>query len=197
LIDLPAALPRAAAVVAPPHPDYGGTMRTRVVYEVGKGLARAGCAALRFNYRGVGSSAGTWTPEEPACAVADFRAGLDAMRDRHPGLALWSVGYSFGAWVATVASDGDAGVTAVVAIAPPVDSYDFSLLARSSAVKLIVQAEFDEFAPGRAVQRFYATLLEPRELVVIDGADHAFDGHALDVGDAIEELLGDFGDRVA
>lgn len=197
LIDLPASLPRAAAVVAPPHPDFGGTLRTRVVHEVGKALARAGCAALRVNYRGVGVSEGTWSSEEPSCAVADVKAALAAVRDRYPGLALWSVGYSFGAWVATVASHGEAEVSAVVVIAPPVDHYDFSLLEQSRAAKFIVQAEFDELTPAKTAQRFYATLPEPRELVVIEGADHAFDGHALEVGDAIEELLGDFGDRVA
>ena len=58
LIDLPAGAPRAAVVFAHPLPTHGGTMHTKVVFQGAKALTRIGCAVLRFNFRGVGRSAG-------------------------------------------------------------------------------------------------------------------------------------------
>jgi len=185
-------LPRGRRGRSRAAPDYGGTMRTRVVYEVGKGLARAGCAACGSNYRGVGSSAGTWTPEEPACA----RRRLQGWPGRHARLAIraWRSGASgtpsvpgWLPWPATAMP----GVTAVVA---PFGTT--GRLLRLLAARAIRRPSSSSSRPNSTSSPgevrcsvFYATLLEPRELVVIDGADHAFRRHALDVGDAIEELL--------
>ena len=104
ILDLPAlrtatATPRAAVVFAHPHPQYGGTMHTKAVYQGAKGLARIGCAVLRFNFRGVGRQrrARSTTAKGEA---DDFRAALDYMAARYPGAPLWAAGFSFGAWVA-------------------------------------------------------------------------------------------------
>src|SRR6188768_1302901 len=102
LLDEPAASrtgpPHAAIVFAHPHPQFGGTMHTKAVYQGTKGLTRIGCAVLRFNFRGVGRSDGTFDSGDGE--AADFRAALDYMTQRHPGLPLWSAGFSFGAWIA-------------------------------------------------------------------------------------------------
>ena len=94
MLDEPPSAPRAIAVFAHPHPQFGGTMHTKAVYQGAKGLTRAGCAVLRFNFRGVGRSAGTFDNGEGE--VADFRAAIDYMTRRYPGLPLWSAGFSFG-----------------------------------------------------------------------------------------------------
>ena len=95
---------KAAVVFAHPHPQFGGTMHTKVVYRGAKGLARIGCAVLRFNFRGVGRSEGAF--DQGDGEKEDFRAALDYMAARHPGAPLWAAGFSFGAWVArpTIAS---------------------------------------------------------------------------------------------
>ncbi len=178
---------RAVAVLAPPHPLLGGTLNDRVVYHAAQGLKRVGCAVLRFNYRGAGTSAGTFSGGTGE--LADFAAAVDAAAARCPGVPVWAVGYSFGAWVALAAGAGDPRVAALVAIAPPVDSYDFGAARDAGKPVLIVAAEADRVCPIRAVQRFYGTLPEPRELVVVDGADHVFDGHASEVADAVADLL--------
>src|SRR5512132_4538378 len=98
ILDEPAGTPRAAVVFAHPHPQYGGTMHTKAVYQGAKGLARIGCAVLRFNFRGVGRSAGTFDLGEGE--KEDFSAALDYMAARYPGARLWAAGFSFGAWVA-------------------------------------------------------------------------------------------------
>ena len=89
---------RAAVVLGHPHTEHGGTMHTKVVYQTAKALSRIGCAVLRFNFRGAGASAGTFTggPGEKD----DFRAALDFMHERYPGARLWAAGMSFGAWIA-------------------------------------------------------------------------------------------------
>ena len=72
LIDLPAGTPRAAVVFAHPLPTQGGTMHTKVVFQGAKALTRIGCAVLRFNFRGVGRSAGAW--DEGRGEMDDYRA---------------------------------------------------------------------------------------------------------------------------
>jgi len=191
LIDAPAAAPRAAAVFAHPHPEYGGTMHTKVVFRAAKALARVGVEVLRFNFRGAGRSAGAFDGGEGE--RADFGAALDFMAGRHPGLPLWAAGMSFGSWSALERGAGDPRVTARVASAPPVDRYDFANLAQSTKPKFLVHGEADELVPLKAVWSFYGALPEPKELVVIDGANHRFDGHVMEVAEAMQDLLGDFG----
>jgi len=181
---------RAAVVFGHPLPIEGGTLHTKAVYRATKALARIGCAVLRFNFRGVGSSEGTWDggPGE----IADFRAALDVMAARYPDTELWTAGFSFGSWVALTVGATDDRVRVLIGIAPPLDRYDFSVVAKSTKPKFFIQGEFDEICPLKRMYEFYSQVPEPKELVVIDGASHLFDGKVLEVGDAIEDLLGDY-----
>jgi alpha/beta superfamily hydrolase len=180
--------PRAAAVLASPDPQLGGTFQDKVLFSAARGLARLGCATLRFNYRGVGLSDGTW--DGGRGEQDDYRAALDWAGTRWPGTPLWAVGYSFGSWIALRAGAVDPRVALLVGIAPPVDSYDYAPAAASGKPVFLVHGSLDAVAPSKSVQRFYGSLAEPREIVVIDGADHAFDGHVSEVGEALEDLLG-------
>jgi alpha/beta superfamily hydrolase len=181
---------RAAVVLAHPHPQYGGTMHTKVVYQTAKALGRIGCAVLRFNFRGVGLSEGAYAdgPGE----IADFRAALDFMRQRYPASRLWAGGFSFGSWIALTVGASDPAVSTLIALAPPLARYDFEPVRVSPKAKFFIQGEFDELCPLKEMQRFYARAEEPKELVVIDGADHLFDGKTIEVGVAVEDLLGDW-----
>jgi len=183
---------RAAVVFAHPHPSFGGTMHTRAVYHGAKGLVRTGCAVLRFNFRGVGSSAGAF--DEGKGEVDDFRAALNEMHERYPDRPLWAAGFSFGSWIALETGATDPRVSALIAVAPPVarDGYDFSNTLESTKPKFFVQGELDELCSLKELRAFYARCHEPKEMVVIDGASHLFDGQGREVGDALEDLLGDF-----
>jgi alpha/beta superfamily hydrolase len=198
ILDEPSSAPRAIAVFAHPHPQFGGTMHTKAVYQGAKGLTRAGCAVLRFNFRGVGRSAGTF--DEGEGEAADFRAAMDYMARRHPGLPLWSAGFSFGAWIALETGAVDDRVTTLIGIAPPVATsvsgmdYKFPNTLASTKPKFFVQGEADEVCPLEAMWAFYGRLEEPKELVVIDAADHLFDGKTQEVGETLEDLLSDFAD---
>jgi alpha/beta superfamily hydrolase len=182
---------RAAVVFAHPHPQQGGTMHTKAVYQGAKGLVRIGCAVLRFNFRGVGASAGTF--DEGAGERADFTAALDFMHARYPGAPLWAAGFSFGSWIALETGAADPRVSTLIGIAPPVarEGYSFPLTLESTKPKFLVQGERDELCALPDMWKFYGELKEPKELVVIDGADHLFDGKTSEVGDALEDLLGD------
>lgn len=186
-VDMPDAAPRAIAIVAPPNPQLGGTMQDRVVHNAVIGLRRLGCVVWRFNYRGVGLSEGAF--DNGAGEQDDFRAVVDAATAATPDTPVWAVGYSFGSWIATEVGAGDSRVSTLVAIAPPVSGYEFTGLRGSDKPKFLIHGERDEMSPLKAVRQFYASLNEPRELVVIDGADHVFDGHASEVAEAVFDLL--------
>jgi len=181
---------RAAVVLGHPHTELGGTMHTKAVYQAAKALSRIGCAVLRINFRGAGSSAGQFAngPGE----MDDFRAALDVMAARYVGAPLWAGGMSFGAWIALSVGVEDPRVSTMLAIAPPVCRYDFEPIGRSPKAKFIVHGERDEVCSLKEVRAFYSRAVEPKELVVIDGADHLFDGKIGEVADAIEDLLGDW-----
>ena len=167
-------------------------MHTKAVYQGTKGLTRIGCSVLRFNFRGVGRSAGTFDSGEGE--MADFRAALDFMADRHPGVPLWAAGFSFGSWVALETGSDDSRVTALIGIAPPVnrDGYTWTRTLESEKPKFLVQGDMDELCRVQDLWAFYAKLKEPKELVIIEGGTHLFEGKTPEVGEALEDLLGDF-----
>jgi uncharacterized protein len=190
LLDMPASTPRAAVVFAHPLPIKGGTMHTKVVFQAAKALTRIGCAVLRFNFRGVGRSAGAW--DNGRGEMDDYRAAVDFLSSRYPDLELWAVGFSFGSYIAMTSGADDDRICALIGIAPPVNRYEFASVKLSAKPKFIVHGESDELIPLKAVREFYARLQEPKEFVEIDRANHLFEGQASEVGDALEELLADF-----
>ena len=187
---------RAAVVFAHPHPQFGGTMHTKAVYQAAKGLTRIGCAVLRFNFRGVGGSGGEF--DRGPGELRDFVSALDYMEAKYPGARLWAAGFSFGAWVALEVGATDDRVSALIGVAPPVATsvsemnYEFPNTLASDKPKFFVQGEADEVCPLEAMWQFYGRLEEPKELVVIDDAGHLFEGKTAEVGEALEDLLGDF-----
>jgi alpha/beta superfamily hydrolase len=164
-------------------------MHSKVVYQAAKALTRIGCPVLRFNFRGTGLSEGLF--DNGVGEQDDFRAALDVMQDRYPGAPLWAAGMSFGAWVGLTTGAGDPRVMALIGIAIPL-SRDFTVVAASAKAKFFIHGERDEITSLQAVRRFYAGAAEPKELAVVDGANHVFDGHQTEVGDTLEDLLGDW-----
>jgi alpha/beta superfamily hydrolase len=190
LMDLPAVAPRAAVVFAHPLPTQGGTMHTKVVFQGAKAFTRIGCAVLRFNFRGVGRSAGAW--DDARGEMDDYRAAVDFMAAQYPDLELWAAGFSFGSYIAMTCGADDDRICTLVGIAPPVDRYEFASVKLSTKPKFIIHGERDELISLKTVREFYARLQEPKEFVEIDRANHLFDGQAGEVGDALEELLSDY-----
>lgn len=181
---------RAVVVMGHPHPQHGGTMHTKALYQASKALARIGCVVVRFNFRGVGRSAGTF--DDGRGEMADFAAALDFAHALHPDRPLWAGGMSFGAWVGLTVGAEDPRVSTLIGLAMPVSLYDFGPVERSTKAKFVIHGERDEIESSRAIREFYARAEEPKELVVVEGANHVFDGVAIEVAEAIEDLLGDW-----
>lgn len=187
-LDRPADAAKAVVVMASPHPKRGGTMQDKVVYQATQGFVRAGCAVLRFNYRGAGTSDGEFAdgPGE----MDDYRAALGAAAREFPDLPIWAAGYSFGAYIAMNVGAADRRVTHLIGIGVVIDDkYDYAAVRASEKPKFLLHGGLDELSSAKSIRKFYGELAEPRELVVIDDADHYFDGHASEVADAIEDLL--------
>jgi alpha/beta superfamily hydrolase len=153
-------------------------------------MSRIGVAALRINFRGVGRSAGTFDagPGEKD----DFRAAIAFAQERFPDLPVWAAGMSFGSWIAMTVGAEDPRVSLLLGIAPPVDRYDFSVLNTCVLPKFIIHGGSDELISIKEIRKLYAQLPEPKELVVLEDANHLFEGRTTDVGEAVEDLLADF-----
>lgn len=190
LLDLPEGEPRAVAVFGHPHPLHGGTMHTKALYQAAKAMPRIGVAALRFNFRGVGRSAGTF--DSGPGEKEDFRAALNFAGERFPELPLWAAGMSFGSWVAMTVGAEAPRVSLLLAVAPPVDRYDFDALKTCTLPKFIVHGESDELISIKDIRKFYAQIPEPKELATIEDANHLFEGKTSLVGDTVADLLADF-----
>jgi alpha/beta superfamily hydrolase len=117
---------------------------------------------------------------------------MEFVAGHHPDLPLWAAGFSFGSWVALTTGADDPRVELLLAVSPPVTTYDFSALRDCPLPKFFIHGERDDVCSVRALWLFYAGLAEPKELVVIDGADHLYEGKVGEVGDAIDDLLRDY-----
>ena len=164
---------RGAAVVCHPHPLFGGTMHTKAVYRAAQALTEVGVATLRFNFRGVGASTGSY--DGGIGERDDARDALDWMQQRFPGVPLVLGGFSFGSMVALSVGVAEQRVKSLLALGLPVEmDYDFSFLAGTAKPTLVVQGENDEFGSGERVAEALSPLGEHITLVRIPGANHYF-----------------------
>jgi alpha/beta superfamily hydrolase len=175
------------ALVCHPHPLFGGTMHNKVIFRAAKGALQAGLPTLRFNFRGVGKSRGTF--EQGVGEREDVRAALDYLRARLSDLPICLLGFSFGAWVGLAVGAVDARVTALVGLGVPVADSDMDYLREVAKPKLIVQGTLDQFGPADQMQSFFDSLREPKQLHWVQGADHFFLGKLGEVQAAVREYL--------
>jgi hypothetical protein len=175
------------AVIAPPHPLYGGSMESPVVTELAWACTQAGLASLRFNWRGAGASAGAPSGELGA-AAEDFAAGLLQLGRTVPG-PLAAVGYSFGAVAAALACAGQPRVRRLVLVAPPPGLLDVDRLRDGEREVLILAGERDGLAPPRALEAL-ARELPGARLAVVREADHFFGAGLAELGREVTAWLG-------
>ena len=177
-----------AALVCHPHPLFGGTLHNKVVFHTMKALNAFGFPVLRFNFRGTGLSEGEH--DHGRGEMEDVRAALDWL-DREFHLPLIFAGFSFGAAVGLPVACADGRVRAVIGLGIPVApiderAYDFSFLQTCAKPKLFVSGARDQFGPRAQLQRLVDGLPEPRKLVLIEGADHFFEGRLRELRETIE-----------
>jgi alpha/beta superfamily hydrolase len=175
--------PRMVGLVCHPHPQHGGTMHTKAVFRIAQALVDAGYPTLRFNFRGVGRSTGTY--DEGRGERDDVRAALDELARRYPDLPICLAGFSFGTWVGLPVGCADERVRQVIGAGVPVRLLSVDALEGCAKPKLVVQGQYDEYGPLESVTRWFERLPPPKQLVVIPGSDHFFTHQQTELYDAV------------
>jgi len=175
------AAPDCCAVVCHPHPLFGGTLSNKVVHTLARTFNDAGMPSLRFNFRGVGASAGTHDagPGE----VQDALAAVRYCRERWPRARVWLAGFSFGAAVAVRASCA-AAAAGLVAVAPAVDRMDIGAVTPTGSW-LVVLGDADEVVSPQRMLAWAQGLRPQPAIQVLPGAGHYFHGRLPELRDAV------------
>jgi uncharacterized protein len=177
--------PSFVAVVCHPHPLFGGTMHNKVAFQAAKAFHQLGATVLRFNFRGVGQSEGVH--DGGRGEQDDVRAAIDYLAAEFPGRPILVAGFSFGSSVGLRVGCRDARVTRLIGLGLPVNNIDFSFLRACDKAKLIIEGGSDQFGARDLVEALFATLPEPKRLVIVEGADHFFAGKLDQVSAVIHE----------
>ncbi len=183
-------LAAGSAVFAHPHPLHGGTLHNKVVYRVARTLSGAGYSTLRFNFRGVGRSAGRF--DDGRGEVLDFQAAMNESR-RRGGAPLVAGGFSFGAAVALRSIAADPGVRAYIGVGLPLGSASGRNLPLFEGPSLYVTGANDAFGPPDLLGRFVGS---SGRVVVIPDADHFLAGKLPLLEEAVERFLQELQARV-
>ena len=163
----------AVAVICHPHPLYHGTMNNKVVHTIARSVAQLGRPALRFNFRGVGHSSGSYA--DGVGEALDARAAVAWSRQRWPDAELWLAGFSFGAYIALSIAAAETPAR-VLTVAPPIQRFDMAALEPPVCPWLIIQGAEDELVEASAVETWASGLNPLPELCLLEETDHFFHG---------------------
>lgn len=192
VIELACALPEpdtarsGTAVICHPHPLQGGTMHNKVVTIIERALRELGLATVRFNFRGVGESSGSY--DEGEGESDDLAAIVAWVREVRPGDVVWLAGFSFGSYVA-LRNARRLDAAALVTVAPPVGRWDFSQITLPECPWLVVQGEEDEVVDPAAVFDWIESLAEPPQLVRMPETGHFFHRRLMDLRGLLKNAL--------
>lgn len=186
LPDADAPAPQMIALVCHPHPVGGGTMHNKVVFRVAQALGTLGIPSLRFNFRGVGRSTGTY--DAGRGERDDVRAALDYLVNRFsefPNVPVCLAGFSFGSAVGLPVGCADPRVRQLIGVGVPVSLLGVDALNGCAKHKLIVQGDHDEYGPIAEVQAWFERIPEPKHLTIVPGSDHFFTAHQTELHNAV------------
>lgn len=190
IVEDPGGPGQSFAVVCHPHPLFGGTMNNKVVTTVARALQATGIPTLRFNFRGVGASAGVFDQGAGETADADCVASWGAKR--WPGRTLVIAGFSFGGYVALRLALKRAARHAapkfLITMAPAIQRFE-EPVAAPGCPWLVIQGDADDVVDPAAVIEWVNGLDPPPRLVVLAGAGHFFHGRLHEVRDAVIDAI--------
>ncbi len=180
------------ALVLHPHPQHGGTMNNKVVYSIFHTFRRKNFSVLRFNFRGVGRSQGSF--DQGLGELSDAAAALDWAQGYNPNAVdCWVTGFSFGSWIAMQLLMRRPEIGGFIAVAPPASHYDFNFLAPCPSSGLIIHGSNDEIVPEFDASKFAQKLASQRNITVdyktMPGASHFFEDQIDELNVAIDEYL--------
>lgn len=178
---------KATAIICHPHPLHGGTMHNKIVHTLARTFGELGLRTVRFNFRGVGASAGTYAGG--AGETEDALAVIEWVRSRCPQDEIWLAGFSFGAYVALRAAARVAAARLVL-VAPPVHLHaELGSPPAPRAPLLVLQGEQDEVVSPAAVKDWIDTLSPRPTLKIFPGVGHFFHGRLNDLRTGVQEAL--------
>ena len=175
-----------AVVVCHPHPQHGGTMHNKVVYTLARAFVRMGFTALRFNFRGTGTSEGEF--DDGVGELEDAKAVLTWMRSEYVGGPQWLGGFSFGAAVALQAAL-EFPLNGLITVAPAVDRIASGLRGQPDCPWLIVQGDQDELVDIADTIDWVNGLNPGPELLVLPGAEHFFHGRLVQLREVVTNFV--------
>ncbi|MEZ5669488.1 MAG: alpha/beta hydrolase [Alphaproteobacteria bacterium] len=174
------------ALLLHPHPQHGGTMHNKVVYALYQSFVSRGYSTLRFNFRGVGRSQGSFARGEGE--LSDAASALDWLQTQNPNARnCWVGGFSFGAWIGMQLLMRRPEISGFISIAPPANMYDFTFLAPCPASGIIVHGGRDDIVPKADVEKLVDKLNMQKGITItyssVPDADHFFARH-------MDEMMG-------
>jgi uncharacterized protein len=174
------------ALILHPHPKHGGTMNNKVVYSLFQAFAKKGFSTLRFNFRGVGRSEGSYDNGEGE--LADAAAAMDWLQSTHPQVnSFWVAGFSFGAWIAMQLLMRRPELDGFIALSPPTNMYDFNFLAPCPVSGQVIHGEQDAVVPYQYTDTLVQKLRNQKGIAIdyhtLKGADHFYSEH-------LDEMIG-------
>jgi uncharacterized protein len=172
----------AFAVVCHPHPLFGGTLDNKVVYTVARSFHDLGLPTIRFNFRGVGKSSGSFA--DGVGETDDTLAVIAAGREKWPGAALWLAGFSFGGAVALRAAAASSPER-IVAVAPAIKRVPMAGVAPPACPWLIVHGDADDVVDHHEVMEWAGRQPLAPHMVLLPGVGHFFHGKLHELRDAI------------
>ena len=183
---------RPIVLLLHPHPQHGGTMHNKVIYALNQIFVRQGFCTLRFNFRGVGRSQGSFGRGEGE--LTDAASALDWLQTYNPNAGqCWIAGFSFGAWIGMQLLMRRPEIDRFVSVAPPANIYDFGFLAPCPSSGLMIHGDKDELVPHESVAKLVQKLSNQRDIQIdyklIKGATHFFQDHLDQVADRVDDYL--------
>ena len=180
------------ALMLHPHPQHGGTMNNKVVYTLYHTFAERGFSVLRFNFRGVGRSQGSFDRGEGE--LSDAASALDWLQGFNENASqCWIAGFSFGAWIGMQLLMRRPEISGFISVSPPANMFDFSFLAPCPSSGLIVQGKDDDLVPEAATAKLVEKLSAQRGIEidyrVLKGANHFYQGKLDDMSGEVGKYL--------
>ena len=170
--------PAPIALVLHPHPLHGGTMNNPVVYHLYYTFVKLGFSTLRFNFRGVGRSQGSFDAGQGE--LSDAASALDWLQSANPDAPeCWIAGFSFGAWISMQLLMRRPEIDGFISVSPPANHYDFSFLAPCPSAGLVLHGENDQLVPVDQMKKFVERIKTQPGIVIqqtlVKSTNHFFD----------------------
>ncbi len=178
--------PLYAGLVCHPHPLGGGTMHNKVVFKAAQTLQSLNIPALRFNFRGVGHSTGTY--DEGRGEMDDVRYALEFLSRRYPSVPVLVAGFSFGSYVGLRVAANDDRAQAMIGLGVPAKWFEGDTLQGCHKPKLLIHGTQDELAPYELAVEWFEQVPAPKSMIAIEGADHFFQGRL----DEVQAIIANF-----